>query len=115
MRCNKTALSKKEFVDTMEKLRDSKVLVEKVNDLFLYSRENVECDFCNAASLQISHEGLVVNLLQKLMNDQSEMISYFIYELDFGDEYENGMILDEDGNEVVLSSAEALYEYLVKG
>ena len=107
-------LSKKEFVDAIMKLRDAKELVDKVNELFMYSRESIECDFCNAAALQISHESLVVSLLEKLMNDQSEMISYFIYELDFGAEYENGMIVDEHGNEIVFSSAEAVYNYLIK-
>lgn len=29
----------------------------------------MECDFCNGAGLQISHEGIVVNLLEKLMRD----------------------------------------------
>lgn len=109
---NNMPLSKEEFVDVIAKLRDAKELAEQVNDLFLHSRENVECDFCNAAALQISHETLVVKLLQKLMNDQEEMISYFIYELEFGEEYEAGMVTDCDGREIILNSAGALYSYL---
>lgn len=44
-------LKKEEFVIIVDKLRDSSDLVDKVNELFCNSRENVECDFCNGASL----------------------------------------------------------------
>lgn len=106
-------LTKTEFADIIHRLKESSELVDKVNELFRNSRENIECDFCNAASLQISHEGIVVNLLQKLMRDQSENISYFIYELDYGKDYRDGDVMDE--NRVInLSTPEKLYDYLVE-
>jgi hypothetical protein len=37
----------------------------------LCCRENLECDFCNGAGLQISHEGIVVKLLERLMRDNA--------------------------------------------
>ena len=52
--------------------------------LFLDSRENLECDFCNGAGLQISHEGIVVKLIEKRMQNSAGNIPYFIYELDYG-------------------------------
>ena len=86
--------------------------VSKVDELFRNSRENVECDFCNGASLQISHESTVVFLLRKLLKDAVENIDYYIYELDYGRKYEPGMITDENGHDIDLSSAEKLYDYL---
>ena len=59
-------------------------LVDKVEALFRDSRENLECDFCNGAGLQISHEGIVVKLIEKLMQNSAGNIPYFIYELDYG-------------------------------
>ena len=70
-------LSKKEFVDIIERLREANDLVDKVDELFRNSRENLELDFCNGASLQISHEPSVVKLLEKLMEDQGDDIGFF--------------------------------------
>ena len=106
-------LDKSEFVRIVDRLRESSELVDKVNELFRNSRDNVDCDFCNGAGLQISHESLVVNLLEKLMRDQYENISYYIYELKYGKQYKPGMITGPEGN-IDLSSPEALYDYLVQ-
>ena len=110
----KFELSKEEFVEIMNRLRDSSDLVDKVDELFRNSRDNVECDFCNGAGLQISHEGIVVKLLRKLMRDLDEDIDYFIYELDYGRKYKPGMIVDEHERDIDFSSAERLYEYLTR-
>ena len=72
----------------------------------------MECDFCNGAALQISHESTVVFLLHKLLNDAVENIDYFIYELDYGRKYESGMITDENEKDIDFSTAEKLYDYL---
>lgn len=52
-------LTKQEFVDILNRLREATELVDKVEELFRNSRDNLECDFCNGAGLQISHEGIV--------------------------------------------------------
>ncbi len=106
-------MSKEEFVEAVNRLREANDLVRKVDELFLNSRENVECDYCNGASLQISHESLAIKLLEKLMNDKANDISYFIYELDFGREYKPGIVTETTGD-VDFSTPEALYDYLVK-
>ena len=77
-------LTKQEFVDILNRLREATELVDKVEALFRDSRENLECDFCNGAGLQISHEGIVVKLIEKLMQNSAGNIPYFIYELDYG-------------------------------
>ena len=105
------SISKEEFVEILNRLRDSSDLVRTVNSLFRNSRDNVECDFCNGAALQISHESTVVFLLRKLLKDAAENIDYFIYELDYGRKYEPGMITDENGNDIDFSSAEKLYDW----
>lgn len=110
---NGVPLTKDEFVDIIQRLKESSELVDKVEELFRNSRENLECDYCNAAGLQISHEGVVVSLLEKLMRDQAENISYFIYELDYGKDYRDGDIADENGV-VDMSTPEKLYDYLVE-
>lgn len=108
---NVVPLTKDEFVDIIKRLQESSELVDKINELFRESRENVECDLCNGAGLQISHEGIVVQLLEKIMRDRGKDISYFIYELDYGKEYKPGCV--EDESEIIdISTAEKLYEFL---
>ena len=106
-------LTKQEFVDILSRLREATELVDKVEELFRDSRENLECDFCNDAGLQISHEGIVVKLLERLMRDNAGNISYFIYELDYGREYREGCVSDKNGN-IDISTPEKLYDYLMK-
>lgn len=77
------------------------------------SRDNVENDFMNAAGLQISHENIVIKLLQKLMDDDND-ISYFIYELDYGRNYSPDSITDEKGNAIDMSTADKLYDWLIE-
>lgn len=108
-------LSKDEFEDIVDRLKESSDLVSKVDDLFRNSRDNVECDFCNGASLQISHESIVVLLLKKMMRDSCDNIDYFIYELDYGRKYEPSMIKDENDQDIDLSTAGKLYDYLRGG
>lgn len=105
-------LTKREFVDILNRLREATELVDKVEELFCDSRENLECDFCNGAGLQISHEGIVVKLLEKLMHDTFGNISYFIYELDYGREYQEGCISDKNGK-IDISTPEKLYDFLM--
>ena len=105
-------LTKREFVDILNRLREATELVDKVEELFRDSRENLECDFCNGAGLQISHEGIVVKLLEKLMQDTFGNVSYFIYGLDYGREYQEGCISDKNGN-IDISTPEKLYDFLM--
>ena len=105
-------LTKLEFVEILNRLREATELVDKVEALFRNSREKLECDFCNGAGLQISHEGIVVKLLEKLMQDSFGNISYFIYELDYGREYQEGCVSDKNGN-VDIGTPEKLYDFLM--
>lgn len=108
-------LSKEEFVKVINHLKEATELQDKVNQLFRNSRDNIENDNMNAASLQISHESTVVKLLEKIMGDNNMVwsdIEYFIYELDYGKRYKQGSVTDADGKEIDFSTAEKLYDYL---
>ena len=41
-----------------------------------------------------------------------EDIAYFIYDLEFGERYQKGMVLDSDGNDIDMSSSEKLWNHL---
>lgn len=105
-------ITKKRFVEIINRLENYNKLQEQINSLFDECIENKENDFCNAGSICIGHESVVVELLENMFN--SDMISYWIYELDYGKNYKNGYVLDGVGNIIDLSTAEKLYEYLIK-
>ena len=104
-------LSKDEFVDIINRLQEANKLADAVEELFRNSRENIENDYCNAASLQVSHEGIVIKLLEKIMEDKKHTIKHFIYELDYGQRCKEdvSLFLPYD---VELTTVESLYDYL---
>ena len=104
-------LSKEDFAKYLDKLRDADDLCDKIDKLMRESRENIDNDFMNGSSLQINHKDIVIELLSKLMHDEGD-IDYFVYELNYGREYEHGMITDTDGTDVDFSTSEKLYDYL---
>jgi len=106
-------ISEIEFVNILEKLQKSNDMVDEIDTLIRKNRADVECEFCSGSALRISHESAVVRLLEVLMRDLHENISYFIYELDYGRNYKPGMVTDSDG-EIDLSSAHSLYQFLVR-
>lgn len=105
-------ISKEKFVEIINRLKSYTELQNKINDLFRDNIDNKEMDFINAGSICIGHENVVVYLLERMFD--TDMISYFIYELDYGEKYKKGCVLDENMIEIDLSSAEKLYDYLIK-
>lgn len=105
-------ITKERFIQIIKRLENYNKLQEQINSLFDECIENKENDFCNAASICIGHESVVVELLENMFN--SDMISYWIYELDYGREYKDGHVQDGEGNNIDISTAEKLYDYLIK-
>lgn len=109
-------ITKKEFVEIIDRLRNYNDLKDKINDLFQDLIDNKEQDFCNAGSICIVHESIVIKLLENMFNDNNEIsnISWWIYELDYGREYKKGCIIDKEGKAIDLSTSEKLYDYLIE-
>ena len=105
-------ISKEKFVEIINRLKSYNELQNKINDLFRDNIDNKEMDFVNAGSICVGHESVVVYLLENMFD--TDMISYWIYELNYGEEYEEGCVLDENMQVVDISTAEKLYDYLVQ-
>lgn len=54
----------------------------------------------------------VTSLLEHIMEDKGEWISYWVFELDFGKKYKDGMVTDADGSIIKLQTVEDLYNFL---
>lgn len=59
------------------------------------------------------YEGLVIDLLCEAMNDNEEIIPWWIYDTKFGEEELMRSLFIED-TEVELKTPEQLYDYLIK-
>ena len=49
-----------------------------------------------------------------MMYDKYDYIEYFIYELDYGREYEIGMVQDEYGQDIDIHTSDLLYDFLAQ-
>ena len=105
-------ITKERFIEIIKRLENYNKLQENINGLFDECIETKESDFCNAGSICIGHESVVVELLENMFN--TDMISYWIYELDYGRQYKDGYVQDGEGNIVDLSTLEKLYDYLIE-
>ena len=104
-------VNKNDFIEIINRLKDYSNLQDKINDLFKDLLDNKEQDFCNAGSICIGHESVVVKLLEDMF--ETDLLSWWIYELDYGKEYKPGC-LTEDDMEIDVSTADKLYDVLIK-
>ena len=105
-------ITKERFIEIIKRLENYNKLQENINGLFNECIDNKENDFCNAGSICIGHESVVVELLENMFD--TDMISYWIYELDYGRNYKDGYVQDGEGNIIDLSTLEKLYDYLIE-
>lgn len=105
-------ITKQEFIKIIKRLRDYSDLQDKIQDLFRDSIDNKELDFMNAGSICVGHETIVVKLLENMFNDKNT-ISWWLYECNYGRDFSLGD-LEVNGVEIDLSTAEKLYDHLIK-
>lgn len=104
-------LNKMEFCDIINQLREATDLCNQIYKMF-NKVQFIDRDFLDPYGLCINHENLVVRLLEKIMHDQDETISWWIYEADYG--RDNTMHIYVDKKPIDLSSPELLYDFLMK-
>lgn len=107
-------ISKNRFVEIINTLKETDEFVTEVNEKAKGLKDAKISDFFNAMSLSISHEQIVVDLLENMFNSR-DLIGWWIYELNYGKLYSDGVFQDGNGNNIDVSSAEKLYDYLVGG
>lgn len=103
-------ITKREFVDIIERLKEVYDFVDETNA----RARNLSIEF-NSMHLTIQHEDIVLELLDNMFD--TDWISYWIYELDYGRNYKEGCIQEEKDGKMVnidLSTAEKLYDYLIE-
>lgn len=106
-------ITKQEFIKIINNLKEVNDFVDETNRRAKKLNDAIISDFYNTMSLSISHENTVVQLLENMFNDE-DIISWWLYELDYGREFKKGYLKDENGLDIDVSSAGKLYDYLIK-
>ena len=105
-------LNKQEFINIINHLKEVNQFVDEVNDKARKLNDAIISDFFNVSSLSISFEADLVKVLENMFN--TDLISWWLYDLNYGTEFTIGCIVEADGiTKPDLSTAEKLYDYLV--
>lgn len=88
-----------EFRDYIEQIKKNDEYISKLADLNVNVFENLTTD------------SLAVNLLEKLTNDESEWISWWIWEKDFGTN-EKLKVYDKNNNEIPSTTIKDLWDII---
>ena len=106
-------LSKETFVLAIKEIKKAEDYQNALNNVFEeYCADGfiVQPD-CSIMLMQVLEESMGV----KLDDNGYSPISYFCYDLGYGELQKPGLIKDKDGNDVEIESAEELYDFIVRG
>ena len=100
-------ITKETFLNIFEQIKLHRNLELNLCAALEAMTDKCRCD----ALIYCKYEDLIVNLLEEIF--ETTLISYYIYELDFGEQWSS--ICSSDLDEVnALKNPESLYDYLTK-
>jgi len=94
------------------------VFVEVINEIAVVDKyhENLNSFFksndVDGYIFQPDCSPAILKLLRIIFNDEDDWIDYFCNELEYGKKWKAGMIQDNDGQDIDLSTSEKLYDFL---
>ena len=101
-------ISKELFVKTMERLERLDHNMNALDDAM-----NALCP--NFGGFYIPEAvDIVMEVLKEMFDDKDEWIEYCAYDLDYLAKYEHGMVTEEDGTPIYLSTWEDVYDFLIE-
>lgn len=105
-------ITKKHFVDIINHLKEVNDFVNETNKKAKKLHDSIISDFFNASSLSISFEDDLISVLGVMF--KTDLLGWWLYELDYGRKFKIGYLEEKNGDKPDLSTAEKLYEYLIK-
>ena len=100
-------ISKSEFRQILNKLKENEEFIDEINNVL---RKFGRDGYIFLTGL----EDTIVRLLENIFGDTDQWISYWVWEKDFGKNYEDGDAVDENGDIIHIKTAEELYDFLIK-
>lgn len=103
----KPIINKSEFCRILSKLKKNEDFIDEINDVLRnFGRDGY--------MFSTGLEDVIVRLLETVFEDTDEWISYWVWEKGFGDNYEDGDAVDENGDIIHIKTAQNLYDFLIK-
>ena len=102
-------MTKELFIATINSIQ-KQIEIDRKNSSMLqemFPDDSIYCGYNNSELFNALNK-----ILKESMKDEYDWIDYFMYELDFGEKYYDGCVLDKDKSIINLSTAENLYEFL---
>ena len=107
-------ISKEVFIKTIEKIKQVNDIANNVENLLCESKKILYNDFMSLYGVFTAHESTIVDLLEDVFQDKGDgLIVWWMYETDYGKNEKYNFIVD-NGEKIMLNSAEKLYGYLLK-
>lgn len=108
-----------EFCSVMSELENASITSSALRDIIRTSSSasGSDClsDFFDPCVLFDGHTTSLIDVLTRMFSDDdNRWIEYWMYELDFGRQYEDGMIRSQDGADIPLRTASDLYSLLIE-
>ena len=110
-------LSYEEFEKYMNLLKAQYSFEKDLDSLCSKYQENTKINglYYDEVTMRLPSLGTsYIELLSKLMHNKYETIDYFVYELNFGEDWEPNVVQDKDGNDIVLKTVKDLYNLLIE-
>lgn len=104
-------ISKEDFCNALEQLKEANDLKDNVNHM-IFTATKVETDFLSGYGMSVDHADLVVHLLELLMHDTDDTISWWCWEADFGRKENFHIYIDDEP--IDTSTPERLYDFLME-
>lgn len=105
-------IKKEKFVEILRKMEKAEDVRKDIDDIFKKSGLWELEDFGDSFSIMICFDDLIIDILEDMFN--TDMICYWVYDLNFGKNYFDGCILDKDNNIIDIGTPEKLYDCLVE-
>lgn len=107
-------LTKEEFIHFMDQIKKT----SKRDDELSVAIEKACNRDCRVIGLYSEEISTMISLLSLAMGVElhrdGNIIEYFIWDLDFGEDYKEGCYTEEDDTPIDISMAEKLYDYIVR-
>lgn len=97
-------MNKDMFVNTINFIKELNTEANNFNDMLKVVDSEFGGGYIHNKSIHF-----LVELLKKLTNDSNDWISYYCWEIDFGDKYYEGCVTEADGTPIPLKTPEDLY------
>lgn len=100
-------MTKELFIKTIDFIRELNVEENNFNNML----RQIDNEF-GGGFIYNKPIDYITRLLKELVNDESDWINYYCWEIDFGRKYYEGCVTEADGTPIPLSSAEDLWNII---